>query len=38
MTGRVIDGTLYVPVESADGLADGIADALPWLAEEDLPA
>lgn len=34
MTGRVIDGTLYVPVESADGLAD----ALPWLAEEDLPA
>jgi len=32
MSARVIDGTLYVPVESTDGLAD----AVPWLAEEDL--
>lgn len=33
MSAHVIDGTLYVPVASADGLAD----AVPWLAEEDFP-
>ena len=34
MRARVIDGTVYVPVSPN---ADGLADPIPFLGEEDLP-
>lgn len=34
MNARTVDGTVYVPVSPN---ADGLADPIPFLGEEDLP-